>query len=205
MLLKNEFSREMGLSKDEKVRGEIIDQAQKLFMQYGLKKTTMDEIAAACGKAKSTLYHYYKSKEEVFDSVLDQELIGLRKIVKQKVDAETNFKSKITKYVCSFHEEVLNKLNLYRIVKSEFVNEVIGKQHFNKIMKFEQAYVTRLFEDAYDSGEPMVMAKEDFSWFAEILIAAFFGIVKYIIENDEEFDHEKLEKTAETLIPKIFG
>jgi len=40
--------------KDEIVKNEILFQAQKLFQQYGLKKTTMDDIALACGKAKST-------------------------------------------------------------------------------------------------------------------------------------------------------
>ena len=47
----------MSYEKGDRVREEILVQAQILFQQYGLKKTTMDEIAAACGKAKSTLYH----------------------------------------------------------------------------------------------------------------------------------------------------
>ncbi len=47
-------SRMMSISKDEIVKGEIVTKAQKLFQQFGLKKTTMDEIAEASGKAKST-------------------------------------------------------------------------------------------------------------------------------------------------------
>ena len=36
--------------KDELIREEILKVAQKLFQQYGLKKTTMEDIAKALGK-----------------------------------------------------------------------------------------------------------------------------------------------------------
>ncbi len=195
----------MSVAKDEIVRGEIIDQAQKLFKQFGLKKTTMDEIATACGKAKSTLYHYYKSKEEVFDAVIERELVNLRRIVKDKVDKEKSIKDKAVAYVISFHEGVVNKMNLYRIVKQEFLNDKSAKIHFKKVMAFEKSYITRLLEDGYDSGEWSAVPREDLSWFAEIVIAAFLGIVKYTIESDSGFDQEKLDRTARSLVPKIFG
>ena len=194
----------MATSKDEIVKTEILNQAQKLFQQFGLKKTTMDEIATASGKAKSTLYHYYKSKEEVFDAVIEKELVGLRKIVKFKVDNSANLKDKMTSYFVSFHEEVLNKLNLYHVVKQELITEAVAKTHFRRLMSFEQNYLTRLLEDAYDSDEYKAIERDEIPWISEIMIAAFFGIVRYSIESEEGFDQEKLTKTAQILVSKIF-
>ncbi|PZR32764.1 MAG: hypothetical protein DI538_19000 [Azospira oryzae] len=45
---------------------DIINSAKKLMQQYGLKKTTMDDIAKAAVKSKSTLYYYFKDKEDIF-------------------------------------------------------------------------------------------------------------------------------------------
>ena len=48
------------ITKEEQLREESITAAQKLFQQYGLHKTTMEDIAKAMGRGKSTLYYYYK-------------------------------------------------------------------------------------------------------------------------------------------------
>lgn len=60
--------------KEEIVKDDILKEAQKLFQQFGLKKTTMEDIARSMGKGKSTLYYYYCSKEEIFDAVISKEM-----------------------------------------------------------------------------------------------------------------------------------
>lgn len=191
-------------SKDEIVKDEILKQAQILFQQFGLKKTTMDEIAAACGKAKSTLYHYFKSKEDVFDAVVQMEMTSLRILVKSYVDDKKSLKDKLMTYFIKFHEEILNKVNIYRIVKHELRNENHAKEYFFRMMEFEKSYITRMLEDGIDAKEFSGVEPEDVSWFAETILAAFFGIVRFSIESDQGFDQEKLEKIAGILIPKIF-
>ena len=61
------------LTKEEIIKEEFLTAAQKLFQQYGFQKTTMEDIAKAIGKGKSTLYYYYKSKSEVFQDVIIRE------------------------------------------------------------------------------------------------------------------------------------
>lgn len=192
------------LTKDEKVREEILKEAQKLFKQYGLKKTTMDEIAAACGKAKSTLYHYFKSKEEVFDAVFAMELQSLRVIVKDSVAEQKLLKDKMMTYFTCFHEEIMNKVNLYRAVKLELLNDQKSQTHFHRLMQFEKSYITRMLEDAFDAGEFTGFTKEEIPWFSEIMIAAFFGIVRHSIEVEGSFDKDNLNKVAQIFIPRLF-
>jgi len=192
------------MTKDEIVKSQIVNKGQELFQQYGLKKTTMDEIAAACGKGKSTLYYYFKNKEEIFDAVIKKELINLRTIVKKQVDEEKSLKNKVSVYISAFHKEVISKANLYRIVSLEFISEATKEAHFKEIMQFEKAYLLRMFEDSYDACEFILIEKKDLPWFSEIMIAAFLGIVRYSIEIDHGFDQEKLDKAIDLLLPNLF-
>lgn len=50
--------------------GAIQDAAQKLFLQSGLQRTSMDAIALEANVSKQTLYRYYGSKDELFVAVL---------------------------------------------------------------------------------------------------------------------------------------
>jgi AcrR family transcriptional regulator len=48
----------------------ILSGALKVFKERGLERATMDEIARDAGFGKATLYYYYKSKEEIFNTIL---------------------------------------------------------------------------------------------------------------------------------------
>ncbi len=47
-------------------REAILRAATELFIAYGYKKTTVDDVAAAAGVAKGTVYLYYQNKAELF-------------------------------------------------------------------------------------------------------------------------------------------
>lgn len=51
-------------------RNEILDTAEKLFHTKGYDRCTVNDILTAIGIAKGTFYHYFKSKEEVLDSIV---------------------------------------------------------------------------------------------------------------------------------------
>jgi len=202
---KRNWSKNMSLSKDEIIKAEILAQAQKLFQQFGLKKTAMDEIALACGKAKSTLYHYFNSKEEVFDAVIQMEMINLRQYVKDKVEEHKKMVDKLQTYIVEFNVEILNRRNLYHIVKQDNMIESIAKKHFFHMLDYEKSYIVRIMEDGYDSGEYRDFEREDIPWIAELFLAAFYGMVQYSVERDGAFDEEKLTKAALLFVPKLFS
>lgn len=47
-------------------REAILRAATELFIAYGYKKTTVDDVAGAAGVAKGTVYLYYQNKAELF-------------------------------------------------------------------------------------------------------------------------------------------
>ena len=49
----------------ESIREKILAAAEKRFWRYGIKKTTIDEIAADADVGKGTVYLHFESKEEI--------------------------------------------------------------------------------------------------------------------------------------------
>jgi TetR/AcrR family transcriptional regulator, cholesterol catabolism regulator len=49
----------------------IMVKADELFMQYGIRSVSMDDIANSLGMSKKTLYQYYADKDELVDAVVD--------------------------------------------------------------------------------------------------------------------------------------
>jgi AcrR family transcriptional regulator len=191
--------------KDEFVSRDIILSAQKLFQQFGVKKTTMNDIAAASGKAKSTLYYYFKSKDDVYDAVFHLEIRNLRSYVKAKVDEQNLTSDKIRIYILEFYKEVRNKMNLYRLVNFRDLPETHTRNYFLELMGYEKLYIEPILENGIKAGECKNFVKEDVSCFAEIFLAATLGNIQFLIEKEGSYNEEKIIKIVDVLIPSIFG
>ncbi|WP_118972919.1 TetR/AcrR family transcriptional regulator [Taibaiella koreensis] len=50
---------------------QILQAALHLYRKHGLKKVTMDDVSKAIGKSRSSLYYYYKNRDEIFEAVMD--------------------------------------------------------------------------------------------------------------------------------------
>src|ERR1700753_1222653 len=107
------------LIKEEIVVRDIIDTARILFKQSGFKKTTMGDIARSLGKAKSSLYYYYSSKEDIFEAVVYAAMDELLDQIHRETDKATSSKEKLIVY-CRCRLEKLSELcNLSDALKSE--------------------------------------------------------------------------------------
>ena len=122
------------LQRDEIIVREIVDTARVLFRKSGFKKTTMGDIARSLGKAKSSLYYYYPSKEDIFEAVIYAEMDELLDEIHQAISEATSSKGKLTAY-CRCRLEKLSQgrlLGRYFAAKRERLREVardLGVHH----------------------------------------------------------------------------
>ena len=51
------------------MKDKILEKSKHLFLNFGFKSITMDEIAGSMGVSKKTIYKYFKNKTELIDTV----------------------------------------------------------------------------------------------------------------------------------------
>jgi len=60
-------------SEKEQIRQCLLTRGKELFIQYGLAKTSIDDLVQACGIAKGSFYKFFSSKEELFYVILNNQ------------------------------------------------------------------------------------------------------------------------------------
>jgi len=67
----------------------IQQKARELFMRYGFRSVTMDEIAGQTGISKKTLYQFFEDKDALVEAVMRSELDYMQtQCTKQMKEAE---------------------------------------------------------------------------------------------------------------------
>jgi TetR/AcrR family transcriptional regulator, cholesterol catabolism regulator len=56
----------------------ILIKAEELFMQFGIRSVSMDDIANHLGMSKKTLYQYFADKDELVEAVVDIHVNGIQ-------------------------------------------------------------------------------------------------------------------------------
>lgn len=113
----------MARGKDaEERKKEILDAAERLFVQKGFDNTSTNDILAEVGIARGTLYYHFASKEEILDGVIarmtDGLLAGAKQITK---DESIPILERLTKAMIS--------LNVQSPIGLEIMNQVHKPQN----------------------------------------------------------------------------
>ena len=135
--------------KKDVVRGEILSGARGLFQKFGIDKTTMEDIAEAAGKGKSTLYYYFKSKEEVFSALAEEESADIYVMVEQALKGAKTAGEKLRLFFSTNDDAIRNKAKLYPMVFKETKKHI---QLFQRIQRISNTLEIRLFKSILLEG-----------------------------------------------------
>ena len=81
------------MKEDKKIKKEqfIIESAERVFEKVGFKNAKMDDIAAAAGITKVTLYSYFQSKENLYLAITYNALSALNEVYLQTIKKNERF------------------------------------------------------------------------------------------------------------------
>ena len=189
----------MEILKEELVKAEIIEQAKLLFQRFGVEKTSMNEIASAYGKAKSTIYHYFESKEEIFEAVLDKEVNDIFKKYESNIKPDFDATKKLKTYFTTFLVESQEKANVNLVIKKD-VSERLGKIMIMKLVQIQKTTIKKIIHEGIDNGEFKYIPEEQIDWVVEAIIGGMFGIIiYYLIGNNDHNFASKMEVVTDIL------
>ena len=134
-------------------RREVFSAAVDLFLEKGFNETSMREIAEVAGMGKSTLYDYFKTKDEILLSFFENEILNLiaeaNEIAARPLPAIERLRQ-ITKLNLDF---LLARKDFY--VKLSFEVQRLGLESQKRIQVGRHAYqdlVRQLVEEGIREG-----------------------------------------------------
>ncbi|HJV42158.1 TetR/AcrR family transcriptional regulator [Caulobacter sp.] len=93
-------------------REAILDVAAEVFLEEGFDAASMSTIAARVGGSKSTLYNYFKSKEEIFVAHIERYCSWQREAMFQLLDEGADLRSALTHLGQRYLTNVLSDRNM---------------------------------------------------------------------------------------------
>ena len=196
-------------TQEDNIQQQILQAAKQLFQVHGLYKVTMDDVAKAIGKGRRSLYYYYKSKDEIFDAVMDVEIKDMMAAVSRATDSVNTIEQKINAFCTT-------KLNLLRERKSVYNALEIGMDadaisqlnktkviHHRLIMKLEGDLLDRIFNNAITNGEIHEMDKTKRDAIIFVLLSSLHGL-KREMRMENNFDGIEISvSTLTDMVTKI--
>lgn len=167
----------------DKRRDEILQKSVDVFMTEGYKDVTIQKIADHCGITRTTLYIYFKNKQEIFVSAikkvtkeLESELFSL---VKQKeLSCEETLKQMMYKIfqVCEKNSHVFVVITGY-LQQLQKTGEDPNKRVMHHVLKLRH-FTTQLLIKGIENGEfRKTDLKNTNELFYSIIEALIFRIV----------------------------
>jgi AcrR family transcriptional regulator len=130
----------------ELTRGQILDAAQDLFSEHGYQETSLGDIAAFVGIGRTTLYEYFKDKEDLLASLVDENLPQVFADMAEQLDSDAPFIDQLAELTVRLTEWVVTDptlgLLLHREVPrlSDATQERIRVAHENLSKEYARIY-----------------------------------------------------------------
>jgi AcrR family transcriptional regulator len=142
-------------SKKDVNRESILKIAQEIFSKYGYRKTTLDDIANAVRKGKSSLYYYFKSKEDLFQAVIMKEVELLRKELDKVVNRNTDPVDKLRDYLLTKINTFRNLANFYNALENDvtaigFIEEVKNRYEQDEIRMIKRILIEGVRKNEFE-------------------------------------------------------
>ena len=131
----------------------ILDSARSLYIEYGLRRTTMEDVAKRAGMGRATLYRRFSEKDQLFKAVIFRELQRHLVIIENAIkDASSALEALLEAFV-QFCGLVNRNEVLQRLLKTE-PDHVLPylTTDFSLIMSFSRHYLAAQIERAQKIG-----------------------------------------------------
>lgn len=189
--------------KDEIVARAIMDGAKQVFRKWGLAKATMEDIAKAAGKGKSTLYYYFKSKEEIFHAIAKDEIDASLRATQEDMDKVENAGEKLSLYVEVLLKEIQSRTKFYTIIMGEFrENMKIIDQIRTYYAEQEDLFVRNLIAYGIERDEFRQVDNDDAGMTSRIVVLMLRGLIMELLVKEEQEDLEPYIESINNLFLK---
>jgi AcrR family transcriptional regulator len=163
----------------------IMEAAIKEISEKGYIGATMDGIAANAGVAKGTLYYHFKTKEDLFNFIVEEGLSLIKKDIDQAVSNETDIIDKFRQLSFTQLKIIYENRDFFKVIMSQLWGIELRQTELRLAVKDYISYLESYIKEAMVEK---IIDIED----SHLLAYTFFGIMTsitvYELLNDKEFN-----------------
>ncbi|MCG6189472.1 TetR/AcrR family transcriptional regulator [Maribellus maritimus] len=159
----------------------IVEKSSELYIKYGIKSVSVDDVAFVLGISKKTLYEHIENKNALIQKVVETNLCNFFDDMLSKIEQEED----VFKCLCTI---ALYTLKMVNRTNPSYVHD-LKKYHnseYRKIIEFRDNKLFKTFENCLEKGirEGLIIGDTD------IRCAFFNQMLKVSILNSEsDFDY----------------
>lgn len=187
--------------RDER-RDELIDVAQRLFLEKGYEQTAVSDIVKAMNVAQGTFYYHFKSKTEVLEAIVEKTVVELEADLK-RIIANPNADA-VTKLKQVFR-------GLFRLNESyqgimEFVHQDSNVLLHHKLTRLAISRISQLVSELVAAGIAEGRFKvRHVPETSEILVAIMVHVFHQPDVMNSPARYERMRETLADALPRILG
>ena len=111
----------------EAIRKKLHEVARECLQRYGVKKTTVDQMAAMVDISKGSFYNFYSSKEMLFFAVLEEYQIDVMNRLTEQLGMETKIDTnRLVQLLYDFYQDFRYSF-MYTIFKNHEMELLVRK------------------------------------------------------------------------------
>jgi len=168
--------------KDDLVKEHIINSSVAVFKKLGFDKVTMDDIAKAAKKGRSTLYYYFKNKHEVFEQVAEMEYLSIIEPAKAKIEKSNTIEENLRLYNEIKLKSLINKTQEYTFLLEDIKqNFNLAHSLFMKLRHIENRIFQETLTWAIEKKEIAPINQENMQFLAMTMVTAYSSLEKEML------------------------
>ena len=124
---------------EDTAKGRVLSGAAYLFYKYGYDKTTVRQLAQFIGIQSGSLFHHFKSKDEILANVMEQTIIYHLAQLKEAQNQSTNLDEKLRFIIKAELKSITGDTGAAMAV---LVHEwsALSKEHQNHLLQIRREY-----------------------------------------------------------------
>jgi AcrR family transcriptional regulator len=158
----------------DKIREDVISAAEAVFERYGYLRVSMQDISKECNKGRSTLYGYFKNKEEVLDAVCHRLFSACMAESGATISKRRSFSANIESFNTTKLKNLRVMVSKYKLAIDDLRLDPSGFMYkFRKFVDDEVAIVKQIIVWGIENKDISELTAEDIDFLACTLNAAF--------------------------------
>jgi AcrR family transcriptional regulator len=168
------------------IKDKILTEAELLFMRYGFKSITMDDVARELGISKKTLYQFFTDKNDLVNQCVAHYLDNMNKLCCNVLENKELDAISVLLQISEQINAVIRHIN----PSSMFDLKKYFKGAWDKLEADRRSFIRKLIYDNILFGIKKGLYRKDLD--AEVVSRIYIYLASFLI-NPDNYDKEEMD------------